>query len=188
MPALSLTNSGDWEDADVVSGTSLVRLDNRTFVYADNGGATLKKVDVAAPTVVLSTAGVGYTVAVIKGSKEGNVAIIAGDMPSSEVIGRKVNVYNSDLTLLQRFTFGDTTQATADDEGNYEFGTLFSELNGAALAVGDKYAAAIWVDNNETWTAPGARSGSKGDLCRHLRLCGQQFEKLQNNPGDRYAG
>lgn len=159
-PALTYNSTtGDWEDVDVVSGASFFRLDNRTFVYADNGGTTLKKVDVLNPTVALKRAEVGYTVAVLKGSKEGNIAVIAGVLPSSEVVGRQVKVYDSNLSLLGSFPFGDEAQATADADGSYEFGSLFSELTASAFAVGDKYAAAIWNDSNEAWT--GGRSTVK---------------------------
>jgi hypothetical protein len=48
-----------------------------------------------------------------------------------------------------------------DGEGK-DFGTLYSEVMGSALAVGDKYAVIIWTDNSDTWRTPpaGGRGGS----------------------------
>jgi hypothetical protein len=150
-------NTGDWEDVDVVSGASLLRLDNTTFVYADNGGSTLKTVDVLDPTVALASAEVGYPAAIIQASKEGNIAVIAGNIPAEGIQGIRVKVYNRNLNLVMDKPYGKWQEG-----GKNDFGTLYFELSGSALAVGDKYVVIIWTDNEDTWRTPPATSGGGG--------------------------
>jgi hypothetical protein len=164
VPALSVVSAGNWQDLDGLSGASVLRMpDMRTFVYGGGGAFqksyTLKAVDVANPTVAKYSANIGHNAAVMQvNNKEGTIAVIAGDRndEDSEYVDVKLQIYNSSLGKLKEFDFGDrsaTTEAKTDEAGNYQFTTLFDETRGAALAIGDKYAAIIWLDDNDTWTS-----------------------------------
>jgi hypothetical protein len=175
--ALSLNADGDWEDVDVLSGASIFKLDYKTMVYIDNGGHTLKKVDVTAPTVALNVAEVGYNVEVIQGSKEGKIAVIAGTHTSSGFINSVVKIYDSSLNLLKEFPFGDEDQAVASSGGLYSMGSLGGETGGASLAIGDKYAVVLWTDGNDTWTVQGGRGATKAGYVGIYDIVGNKGSK-----------
>ncbi|MDR3325074.1 MAG: hypothetical protein LBS82_03670 [Spirochaetaceae bacterium] len=171
-PALEAVGSGNWEDLDGLSGASVLRMpDRRTFVYAGGGdfqkSYTLKAVDVANPTETKHSERIGYNAAVMQvNNVEGTIAVIAGNRndEDSEYVDVKLQIYNSSLTKLKEFDFGDTsaaTQAKKGANGQYQFTTLFDETRGASLAIGDKYAAIIWLDDNDTWTVQGGRGATK---------------------------
>jgi hypothetical protein len=161
VPALTAVDANNWRDVDGLSGASVLRLPNRqTFVYASdadgNGSYTLKAVNAANPTVAVNTAEVGYDMAVMQvNNREGTIAVIAGnrDEADTEYVGVELQIYNSSLGRLKTLPFGDKTQATQGDLGadGYQFTTLYDETRGASLAIGDKYAAVIWRDDNDTW-------------------------------------
>ena len=184
--ALSLNGDGDWEDVDVVSSASIFKMDSRTLVYVDNGGHTLKKVDVLDPTVAINTAEVGYNVEVIQGSREGNIAVIAGFQTASGFLNSVVKVYDSSLKLVKSFPFGDTEQAK-DSNGSYSLGSLGGETGGASLAIGDKYAVVLWTDGNDTWGS--GRSGGKGTYVGIYDFVGggSKHFKARENPGTEEA-